>query len=94
MDAYRVPHGALKKLMVAGGVVYVAERFTARDNVVVTPCVTRLDGSASHELAGPRLVLGLVAQNLTDRRYVTSGNGGIFFAGPTRRVAVQLTSMF
>ena len=80
--------------MVAGGVVYVAERFTARDNAVVVPAFTRLDGSASYELAGPRLVLGLVAQNLTDRRYVTSGNGGIFFVGPTRRVAVQLTSMF
>ena len=91
---YRVPHGFFEKLMVAGGVVYVAERFTARDNAVVVPAFTRLDGSASYELAGPRLVLGLVAQNLTDRRYVTSGNGGIFFVGPTRRVAVQLTSMF
>ena len=91
---YRVPHGLFQKLMVAGGVVYVAERFTARDNAVVVPAFTRLDGSASYELAGPRLVLGLVAQNLTDRRYVTSGNGGIFFVGPTRRVAVQLTSMF
>ena len=91
---YRVPHGALQKLMVAGGVVYVAERFTARDNAVVVPAFTRLDGSASYQLAGPRLVLGFVAQNLTDRRYVTSGNGGIFFVGPTRRVAVQLTSMF
>jgi outer membrane receptor protein involved in Fe transport len=80
--------------MVAGGIVYVAERFTARDNAFVVPAFTRLDGSASYELAGPRLVLGLVAQNLTDRRYVTSGNGGIFFVGPTRRVAVQLTSMF
>ena len=91
---YRVPDGLFQKLMVAGGVVYVAERFTARDNAVVAPAFTRLDGSASYELAGPRLVLGLVAQNLTDRRYVTSGNGGIFFVGPTRRVAVQLTSLF
>ena len=73
---YRVPHGFFQKLMVAGGVVYVAERFTARDNAVVVPAFTRLDGSAWYELAGPRLVLGLVAQNLTDRRYVTSGNGG------------------
>ena len=51
---YRVPEGALKRLMVAGGVVHVSDRFTARDNVVVAPAYTRLDGSASYELPGSR----------------------------------------
>jgi outer membrane receptor protein involved in Fe transport len=91
---YRVPQGPLHKLMVAGGVVYVSDRFTARDNAVVTPAYTRLDGSTSYELSGPRLTIGLVAQNLTNRRYVTSGAGAVFFAGPPRRLAVQLTSVF
>ena len=91
---YRVQQGPLKKLMVAGGVVHVADRFTARDNVVVAPAYTRLDGSASYELPGSRFTIGLVAQNLTDRRYVTSGAGAVFFAGPPRRLAAQLTSVF
>jgi catecholate siderophore receptor len=80
--------------MVAGGVVHVSDRFTARDNLVVTPAYTRLDGSASYQLAGSRLVIGVIAQNLTDRRYVTSGMGAVFIAGPPRRLAVQLTSAF
>jgi hypothetical protein len=36
----------------------------------------------------------MVAQNLTDRRYVTSGAGGSFFAGPSRRIALQITTVF
>ena len=72
----------------------VADRFTARDNVVVAPGYTRLDGSASYELPGSRFRIGLVAQNLTDRRYVTSGAGAVFFAGPPRRLVAQLTSVF
>ena len=91
---YRVPQGPLSKLMVAGGVVHVSDRFTARDNEVVTPAYTRLDGSASYDLSGPRLTIGLVAQNLTNRRYVTSGAGAVFFAGPPRRLAAQLTAVF
>jgi hypothetical protein len=39
-------------------------------------------------------VLGVVAENLTDVRYVRSGNGGIFFAGPPLRLAAQMTSSF
>jgi iron complex outermembrane receptor protein len=91
---YSVPLRSSSPLMVAGGLVHVSRRFTARDNVVVAPAYTRLDGSVSYELAGPRLVIGLVAQNLTDRRYVTSGAGAVFYAGPPRRLAVQLGSAF
>jgi outer membrane receptor protein involved in Fe transport len=91
---YRFPQNVVSGLLVAGGVVHVSERFTARDNLVVTPAFTRLDASTSYELAGPRLTLGLVAQNLTNRHYVTSGAGAVFFAGPLRRIAVQLTSAF
>ena len=91
---YRVPEGPLTKLMVAGGVVHVADRFAARDNVVVAPGYTRLDGSASYELPGSRFRIGLDAQNLTNRRYVTSGAGAVFFAGPPRRLVARLTSVF
>lgn len=91
---YRIPEGRLHKLLIAGGVVHVSDRFTARDNVIVIPAYTRVDGSAAYELAGSRFTLGLVAQNLTNRRYVTSGAGAVFFAGPPRRIAAQLTSVF
>jgi outer membrane receptor protein involved in Fe transport len=62
--------------------------------VVVAPAYTRLDGSASYEFPGSRFTIGLFAQNLTNRRYLTSGSGAVFFAGPPRRLAIQLTSMF
>ena len=91
---YRVPEGALKSVMFAGGVVHVSDRFTARDNMVVAPAYTRFDGSASYEFRGARFAIGLIAQNLTNRRYVTSGARAVFFAGPPRRLAVQLTSAF
>lgn len=91
---YRVPRGSSSPLMISAGVVHVSDRFTARDNVVVAPAYTRMDGSVSYELAGPRLVVGLVAQNLTNRRYVTSGSGAVFIAGAPRRLAVQLGSAF
>jgi iron complex outermembrane receptor protein len=91
---YRVARPSFKGLTVAAGLVHVADRFTARDNVVVAPSYTRVDGSVSREIAGPRLVLAVVAQNVTNRRYVTSGAGAVFFAGPPRRVAVQLATVF
>jgi len=74
--------------------VCVSDRFTSRDNLIVVPAFTRLDASASCEIAGPRLTLGVVAHNLTKRRYVTSGTGVVFFAAPLRRIAVQLTTAF
>jgi iron complex outermembrane receptor protein len=91
---YRVLEGTLRSLMVAAGVVHVSDLFTARDNLIVVPAFTRLDASTSYELAGPRLTVGLVAQNLTNRRYATSGSGAVLFAAPLRRLAVQLTSAF
>lgn len=91
---YRFASGAARGLMVAGGVVYEGERFTARDNVITAPAYTRFDASSSWPLPGRRLTLGIVAENLTDLRYVRSGAGGVFFAGPPRRLAVQMTSSF
>jgi iron complex outermembrane receptor protein len=91
---YRLAHPSARGLTFAGGVVHVADRFTARDNGVVAPSYTRLDGTVSREVAGPRLVLTVVGQNLTNRRYVTSGAGATFFAGPPRRVAIQLVTLF
>jgi iron complex outermembrane receptor protein len=91
---YRFTHAAVRGLMVAGGAVYESERFTARDNVITAPAYTRLDASSSWPLPGRRLTLGIVVENLTDLRYVRSGAGGVFFAGPPRRLAVQLTSSF
>jgi len=91
---YRFPPDLVAGLTVAGGVVYEAKRFTNRDNVVVAPAYTRFDATASWDLAGPRLTLGIVAENLTNLRYVRSGAGGVFFVGPPRRVAVQVRSAF
>jgi iron complex outermembrane receptor protein len=91
---FRFPSGALSRLLIAGGAVHVSSQFTARDNAIVAPGFTRFDASTSYELAGPRFTVGLVAQNLTDRRYVTSGAGANLFAAPLRRLAVQLTSAF
>ena len=91
---YRVPEGALRSLTASAGIVYVSDRFTGRDNLVVAPAFTRLDTSASYEIPGPRLTLGVVAHNLTNRRYVTSGSGVVFYAAPPRRIAVQLTTAF
>jgi iron complex outermembrane recepter protein len=91
---YRLSQGAVRGLMIAGGVVSVSEQFSARDNLIALPAFTRLDASTSYELAGSRLSVALIGQNLTNRRYVTSGSGAIFFAAPSRRIAVQLTSAF
>lgn len=91
---YRFAQNRVRGLMVAGGVVYESERFTARDNVITAPAYTRFDASSSWPLPGRRLTLGVVAENLTDLRYVRSGAGGVFFAAPPRRLAVQLMSSF
>jgi outer membrane receptor protein involved in Fe transport len=91
---YRFPSGILSRLMLAGGAIHVTRQFTGRDNAIVAPGFTRLDASTSYELAGPGLMLGLVAQNLTNRRYVTSGAGATLYAAPLRRLAVQLMSAF
>ena len=91
---YRLTQGGLSGLMLAGGVVSVASQYTARNNVISLPRYTRVDASTSYELAGPRLTLALVAQNLTNRRYATTGSGATFIAAPLRRVALQLTTVF
>jgi iron complex outermembrane receptor protein len=91
---YRFAVNVIRGLMVAGGAVYESERFTSRDNVITAPAYTRLDASSSWPLPGRHLTLGMVAENLTDLRYVRSGAGGVFFAGPPRRIAVQLSSSF
>jgi iron complex outermembrane receptor protein len=91
---YRFAPGVARGLMVAAGVVYEADRFTNRDNVIVAPAYTRYDATASWLLPGGHLALGVVAENLANLRYVRSGAGGILFAGPPRRLAVQMTSSF
>jgi len=91
---YRFSSEVWRGLMIAAGAVHVSNRFSARDNVVVVPGYTRYDASASCALAGPRLGIGVVAQNLTNLRYVTSGSGGVLFAGPARRLGIQITSAF
>ena len=91
---YRFGHHAMRGLAVGGGVVHVSERFTTRDNLVRLPPYTRFDAVASYEVVGPKLVLTLAVQNLTDVRYVTSGTGQVFFAGPPRRLAVSVASTF
>jgi iron complex outermembrane receptor protein len=91
---YRFAEPWLRRLMLAAGLVHVSERFVGRDNAVRLPAFSRVDLTASVELLGPRLTLGLVAQNVGDARYVTSGTRVAFFAGPPRRLAVNLGSTF
>jgi len=91
---YRLPVDLVRGVMVSAGVVHVSKRYTARNNLIVEPPYTRIDASGSWELAGPRLTLGLAIENMTNVRYVTSGNGSNFIAGPSRRASVQLTSAF
>jgi iron complex outermembrane receptor protein len=91
---YRFAEPAFRRLALGAGVVHVAERFTTRDNAVRLPAYTRFDATASVELVGPRLVLGFVAQNLGNARYVTSGTRVAFLAGAPRRLAVSLNSRF
>ena len=91
---YRFAQGAVSGLMLAGGMVYESNRFTNRDNVVTAPAYTRFDASTSWQWPGRRLTLGMVAENLTNLRYVRSGAGGVLFAGPPRRLAVQMSSSF
>jgi outer membrane receptor protein involved in Fe transport len=91
---YRFPSGVLQRLTIAGGVVNVADRYTDRTNAVLLPAYTRLDLTARYDIAGPRLTLGLNAFNLTDTRYVTSGAGRVLWAGPPRRIALELGSAF
>jgi iron complex outermembrane receptor protein len=91
---YRFAPERLRRLTLGAGVLHVSERFATRDNAVRLPPYTRIDLTASLELAGPKLVLGLVATNLADTRYVTSGTRGAFIAGSPRRLAASLTSRF
>jgi iron complex outermembrane receptor protein len=89
---YRLP-GRLSRVALAGGVVHVSERFAARNNELRIPSYTRLDSNVLVALKPAHLELALVAENLTNARYVTSGAGS-FFAGPPRRLAATLTARF
>src|SRR5262245_5879554 len=91
---YRFAEDWLRRLTVSAGLVHVGDRFATRDNVVRVPSYTRVDLTASLQLVGPRLALGLVAENVGNARYITSGNRTVFFAGPPRRLAFSLTSAF
>jgi outer membrane receptor protein involved in Fe transport len=66
----------------------------ARNNLIVAPSYTRVDLASFAELVGPRLAIGVVAENVANTRYVTSGAGAVLFAGRPRRIALQLTSAF
>lgn len=92
--SYRRPDGAFSRLTLAGGVVHVTDRFTSTGNVVIAPAYTRIDATASYDVAGPRLTIALIGQNLADRRYVTSGAGNVLYAAAPRRIAVQLGTAF
>ncbi len=89
---YRLP-GRLSRLMLAAGAVHVSDRFADRANSVTVPAYTRLDANVFLGLVASRLELALVGENLTNARYVTSG-GGVFIAGPPRRLAATLTARF
>lgn len=91
---YRFADDALRRLTLSVGVVHVGERFTTRSNTVRLAPYSRVDLTASMDLLGPRLGLGLVAQNVGNTRYVTSGSAVGLFVGAPRRLALSLTSAF
>jgi len=91
---YRPQVDRLAALTLAGGIVHVSNRFSNRDNLVVVPAYTRLDLSGFIDLSNSLIRLGVVAENVTDRHYVTSGTGAVFFAGAPRRIALQATTRF
>lgn len=91
---YRFTGGALRGLMLASGVIYVSDRYVARNNVVIAPAYTRLDLSGAWDLRSAPLRLGLVMTNVTNTRYVMGGAGAVLYAGPPRRLAVQVTARF
>lgn len=91
---YAFASGPLHHLAVAGGLVHVGDRFTASDNLAIAAAYTRADATAAYAIGRSPLTLTLVAQNLGNVRYVTSGAGAALFAGPPRRIAVQLSSSF
>jgi iron complex outermembrane receptor protein len=91
---YRVARGSRTGPMLAAGVVSVGPQYTSRNNLIAIPGYLRLDASTSYDLAGPRLTVALIGQNLTDRRYATTGAGATFIAAPQRRLALQLTTLF
>lgn len=91
---YQFTDGATRGVMLATGIVGVSDRFVARNNAVIAPAYTRWDASGTYDLPSAPLRIGLVVQNLTNVRYVTSGAGAVLYAGAPRRVAVQLTTRF
>jgi iron complex outermembrane receptor protein len=91
---YRVTDGMLNRLSGGFGLVYVADRFTGRDNVNIVPDYTRLDATASYDFGPHRPSLELVIQNLGNVRYAMSGNGVGLIAGAPRRIALQLRYLF
>ena len=72
----------------------MAPQYTARNTLISLSRYTRIDGATSYPLAGPRLTLAVIAQNLTNGRYATTGAGATFIATPLGRVALQLTTLF
>jgi iron complex outermembrane receptor protein len=91
---YRLPRGPLRHLGAGLGVVYVSSRFTTGANTVTMPSYTRLDGGLSYEGVDRRVGFALTAENLTDTRYVTSGLGQAFIAGPARRIFITVSTAF
>jgi iron complex outermembrane receptor protein len=91
---YRVPGGMLDRLSGGIGVVAVSDRYTGRDNIAIAPGYTRFDASASYSFGPRRPSIGLVVQNLTNTRYVTSGSGLVLWAGAPRRLALEIGYLF
>jgi len=89
---YGFDEGPLDRLTLAVGVVHVSDRFTASNNGIVAPSYTRTDATGFYTFGTRKLTLGVIAQNLFDGHYVTSGAGQVLFAAPPRRLAIQLTA--
>jgi outer membrane receptor protein involved in Fe transport len=75
-------------------VVLVSDRFTTANNVAIAPAYTRFDATAGYHLGPRRPSIGVIAENLTNARCVTSGAAAVLFAGAPRRVALQANLLF
>lgn len=90
---YTLPPQWRRGMMLAGGVVYVSDRYVAGSNTTVAPAYIRVDLSGSYRLVDG-LALRIGVHNLANVRYVTTGAGSVLFAGSARRIIVQLTAGF
>jgi len=95
MFASPLVSNARDQLTLAGGVVFVGDRFATVDNVIELTSYARFDLMARYVLA-EKTSVQLTVQNVTDERYFTGGNtfGGSVTPGQPLTVIASITHEF